>query len=36
MHLIPQIAGDDQHVLSVIGDALEHGLADIDPVVEDL
>ena len=36
VHLVPEGAVDDRLVLAGIGRALVHGLADVDPVVEQL
>ena len=36
MNLIPEPAIDDRLVLAGVGDALVHGVADVDPVVQDL
>ena len=35
MNLIPELAVDDGLVLAGVGDALVHGVADVDPIVQD-
>ena len=36
MRLVPEFAVDDGLVLAAVGDTLVHGLADVDPVVQEL
>ena len=36
VNLVPEVLGDDRPMLAGIGNALVHGLADVDPVVQQL
>jgi hypothetical protein len=35
VNLIPELAVDDGLVLAGVGDALVHGVTDVDPVIQD-